>query len=294
MVNGKAVSWLEYRSHLEMLEQQSQGALGTGLEAGRQKQLRKQAVDNLLSAELIAQEAQKSGVVIAAEEVRDKILGISVFQEEGRFTHSKYRAFLDARRFSPSYFEDMITREIQISRIQNVFNLTAHTSKEEEDKKRMLESFKVKVSYIQFPSNEWDAVESGNVSAMVESGDLRMLDETVKNKKWKWIEINSFDLDRVSLPDLESEKILFDKVLDHLPRTGIIKKIVKVRDKSFILKVDSFNYGNEKIQKTNSPVPDSFFTNMMVSRMVFLSWLRFARLSAKLKFNPRLNDNLEP
>jgi len=290
VVNSKVISWLEYRSHLEMLEQQSQGALGSALEAERQKQLRKQAVDNLLTTELISQEEQKSSIAVAAEEVRDKILDISVFQEEGRFTHSKYRAFLEARRFSPSYFENMIKREIQISRMQNVFDLTVRTSKEEEDKKRMLESFKVKVSYIQFSSNELDSTELNNVNTVVESGDLDTLDETVKSKKWRWMEINSFDLNRISLPDLESEKILFDKVLSHLPHTGIIKKIINVRDRSFILKVDGFNYENEKIQNTNSPAPDSFFTNMMASRMVFLSWMRFARSSAKLKFNPRLNN----
>ena len=290
VVNNKVISWAEYRSYLQMLEQQAQGSTGMGLEAQRQEQLKRQAVDTLLSTELMVQEAEKSGFTIAEKAVQDKIVKIPFFQEEGRFMHSKYRSFLDARRFSASYFESLIKKEIQTARFQNMFNLTVHISNAEKDKKQKLESFKVQVSYVQFASGDLEAGELNNITTVVQEGDLALLDKTIKGKKWNWEEISSFSLNRVSLPNFESQKILFDTILNQLPRTGIVKRIINVQDKSFILKVDSFNYEKEK---TASAFSSDFFANMMVGRMFFLSWMRSARSSAKLKFSPRLQEILQ-
>ena len=287
VVNNKVISWSEYRSYLQMLEQQPQGPLEVGLEAKRQEQLRRKAVDALLSTELIVQEAQKSGVAVAEKAVQDKVVAIPSFQEEGRFMYSKYRSFLDTRKFSASYFEGLIKRDIQTARFQNIFSLTIHASDEEKEKTQKLNSFKVQVSYIQFSVNELDVGELNSLRTVVQDGDLALLNQTIKDKKWNWEKIDAFNLNRVSLPGFESQKILFDAVLGHLPDTGMIKRIINARDKSFILKVENFDYAGE--DKTSS-FSDYFFTNMMFSRMVFLSWMRSARSSAKLKFNPKLQS----
>ena len=290
VVNNKVISWAEYRSYLQMLEQQAQGSAGMGLEAERQAQLRRQAVETLLSTELITQEAEKSGFIIAEKAVQDKIVEIPVFKEEGRFMHSKYRAFLDARRFSATYFEGLIKKEIQTARFQNMFNVAVHVSNAEKDRKQKLDSFKVEVSYVQFSSRDLEAGELNNITTVVQDGDINLLNKMIKDKKWKWEKIDSFSLNRVSLPKFESQKILFDTILNQLPRTGVVNKIVNVQDQSFILKVDGFH--SEKA-KTATAFSGDFFANMMAGRMFFLSWMRSARSSAKLKFSPRLQEILQ-
>ena len=287
VVNNKVISWSEYKSYLEMLEQQAQGSTGRGLEAQRQGQLRRQAIDTLLSTELMIQEAQKSGFVVSKKAVQDKIVEIPFFQEEGRFMHSKYHSFLEARRFSASYFESLIRKEIQTARFQNVFNLTVHTSKAEKTRKQKLDSFKLQVSYVQFASGDLSLEEMNNITTVVQEGDLAILNNTIKIKKWNWEKVSAFNLNRISLPDFESQKILFDAVLNQLPNTGMIRKVIGVRDESFILKIDSFDY---KEEEKKSAFASDFFGNMMVARMVFLSWMRSARASAELKFSPRLQD----
>lgn len=286
VVNNKVISWSEYKSYLEMLEQRAQGSTGRGLEAQRQEQLRRQAIDTLLSTELMIQEAQKSGFVVSKKAVQDKIVEIPFFQEEGRFMHSKYRSFLEARRFSASYFESLIRKEIQTVRFQNVFNLTVHTSKAEKARKQKLDSFKLQVSYIQFASGDLSLEELNNITTVVQEGDLAILNDTIKTEKWNWEKVNAFNLNRISLPDFESQKILFDAVLNQLPNVGVIKKVIGVRDKSFILKIDSFDYKEEK----KSALTSDLFGNMMVARMVFLNWMRSARTSSEIKFSPRLQD----
>ena len=291
VVNNKVIPWSEYRNYLELIEQQSQGSFGAGLETKRQEQLRKQAIDTLLNTELINQEVDHLGLISSNKAVRDKIVELPFFQEEGRFTHSKYRAFLSARRFSAGYFESLIRKEMQTAYFQNLFNIAIRISKEEKERERWLKSFVVKVDYIQFSYNDLKPEEFNNINSVVQEGDIALLDQIIKDKKWKWEQTNSFDLSHVSLPGLESQRALFDEVLNHLPETGLIKNIIGLRDQSFILRVDTFDQKAHRIEE-DIPLSDDFFANRLLAQMTFLSWVRSARSSAKLKFNPRLQTEI--
>ena len=294
IVNNKVISWSEYRKYLEMLEQQqSSGSFGGDLEAGRQEQLRQKAVDTLLNTELVIQEAEKLGVVVAKKEVQDKVVELPFFQEEGRFMHSKYRLFLESRSFSPVYFENLIRKEIQTTRFQNIFNLGVSISKLEEEKRKQLANFSIQVSYVQFPTDELKQEEFDNINRAVETGDVDLLNQMFKSKNWKWETIDSFDLSRISLPGLDSSRILFDEVLYHLPKVGIIKKLISLRDQSFVLKVENFIQNKSEEKKQDPFLSDSFFTNMMMSRSIYLSWINSVRSLAKLRVNPRLQSILQ-
>ena len=293
IVNNKVISWSEYRNYLEILEQQASGS-GGPIEAKRQEKLRQQAVDDLLNIELIVQAAQNLGVVISKKAIQDKIVEFPFFKEEGRFVHSKYRAFLEARRLSASYYENLIRKEIKRVRLQNVFNMTVHTVEEEKRKKQQLGNIVVQVSYIQFPSGSLKPAEFNNINTVVEQGDRDLLNEIVKEKSWRWEKVDSFDLSRTSLPGLTSEKILFDKILQSLPKTGIIKSVIGIRDQSFILRVDHFATTKIKKAKVTPSLPDYFFSDRILSQTTFFSWVRSVRSSAKLKFNPRLQNIIQP
>lgn len=295
IVNSKVISWSEYQNYLEILEQQASGS-GAALEAKRQEELRQRAVDDLLNIELIVQSAQNLGVIISEKAIQDKIVEFPFFKEEGRFVHSKYRSFLEARRLSASYYESLIRREIQRVRFQNIFNMTVHTSEAEKKKKKELGTIVIQVSYIQFPSGSLKPDEFNNINTVVRAGDIDLLSETINQKNWKWKKTGSFDLSHTSLPGLTSEKILFDKVFQFLPETGMIKNIVGVRDQSFILKVDHFvTTDKENIGEQSAHLlPDYFFTNRILSQAAFFSWIQSVRSSAKLKFNPRLQNIIQP
>ncbi|MDE0119995.1 MAG: SurA N-terminal domain-containing protein [Bdellovibrionales bacterium] len=291
IVNNQVISWSEYRNYLELIEQQSQESFGSDLETGRQEQLKRQAIDSLLNMELINQEVDRLGLVSSDQAVQDKVLELPFFQEEGRFRHSKYRAFLSARRFSAGYFENLIRKEIQIAYFQNMFNMAVRVSKAEKEKEQQLKFFTIKVSYISFSYNDLKTEEFNNITRVVQSGDEDMLNQIIKDKKWQWEQTPSFDLSHIFLPGLESQKILFDKTLNHLPETGLIKNIIGWRDQSFILRVDTFQLKN-KTKKETLPLSDDFFVNRLLAQMTFLSWIRSARSSAKLKFSPRLQTDI--
>ncbi|MYE07493.1 MAG: hypothetical protein F4X95_01900 [Oligoflexia bacterium] len=291
IVNNQVISWSEYRNYLELIEQQSQESFGADLGTERQERLKRQAMDSLLNMELINQEIDHLGLVSSDQAVQDKVVELPLFQEEGRFKHSKYRAFLSARRFSAAYFENLIRKEIQIAYFQNMFNMAVRVSKAEKEKEQQLKSFTIKVSYISFSYNDIKPEEFNNINRIVQSEDADLLSQIIKDKKWQWEQAPSFDLSHVFLPGLESQKILFDKILNYLPETGLIKNIIGWRDQSFILKVDAFQL-RDKTKKDIIPLSDDFFVNKLLAQMTFLSWVSSARSSAKLKFSPRLQIDI--
>lgn len=293
IVNNKVISWSEYQKYLEILERQQPQEASGGVEAERYKQLRRRAIDTLLNTELIAQETVRLGVLIANKEIQDKVVELPFFQEEGRFMHSKYRGFLESQGFTASYFENLIRKEIQTARFQNIFNLTLHTSDVEKEQKKQLSNFSIQISYIQFLSADLKPEEFNRISNIVEAGDENLFSQVLKDKKWKWETIESFDLTRVSVPGVKSSKILFDEILHHLPKTGMIKKVINLRNQGFVLKVESFTQNTPKEKPQHLPLPDSFFTDMMTTRTLFLSWINFAKSLAKLKINPRLQSALQ-
>jgi len=294
VVNNEVISWSEYQNALEMLEQQSASRGGPDLDTKRQEQLRSQAISNLLNLELISQTAQRVGVVVARRAIQDKIKEVPLFQEEGRFKHSRYISFLEARRLSASYYEDLVTKDIKTSRFQNMFNWTIDSSKEEKEKKDELSMFKVQVSYIQFPTNSLSPEEFNNLSDLIKENEMGLLEQMLIDKKWKWEDTDSFDLSRVALPGLNEQKTLFNEVLKYLPNKGLIKRVISSRDQSFILKITNFEQNTvASLDSSENPLlslSDSFFMDRMSAQMVFLSWINSARLMARLKFNPRLKD----
>ncbi len=77
-----------------------------------EKQIRKQALDTLISRELILQAAQENGMVISDALLAAQIHEIPAFQEDGKFSEEKYRNLIRSRGQSVSEFEYEIRRSL--------------------------------------------------------------------------------------------------------------------------------------------------------------------------------------
>jgi len=287
IVNNHIISWAEYQSSLETLRNRSKAPVDSKMEAEHQNQLRRQAMDTLLNTELIYQSALKAGLVAADKSVQNRIVQIPLFQEEGRFQRSRYLDFLSARKFSASYFEDLIRKEILVTRFQNFLTKSISSSFLEKEKQNQLKSLKVKVSYVQFKSSDFNLNEKEPLEQMVKEEQSDQLNQVLKDKNLQWVETSSFDLTRLSLPDLSLHKRLFDEVIKKLPETGFINKVLSSRDQSFIVRVNSFQ--KEEVAKDELNLQDESFMDQMISQMMFYQWVQSIRESAKIQFNPRVS-----
>ena len=305
MVNNEVISWAEYQNYLDLLQNRTKPSQTNDLSAERQKQIQQSAVQALINTELVLQAVRSAGLPVSDQAVQERIVSVPVFQEEGRFVRARYYAFLESRKWSAGFFEDKIRKEIQAIRFQNFLTQFVWPALAVEEHAQQLALFKVRVSYLSFPSADLTATEFLDFETKVKDGGGLKLKQMIKNRNWKWENTGEFDLSRFSLPYLPSHKRLFDEVAAYLPQTGLIPKVMRIRDQSFILKVDQFRQvddsshqaGNKthlpKAGGTNPP-PNSkkemeFFNRRLAGHGLFLSWMQSARANAKIKIDPRIN-----
>ena len=284
VVNNKVISWSEYQNYLEILKNQESKSMQ--IDAKRQKQINRQAIDALLNIQLMVERANQLGFVAADAAVRDRISALSVFKADGRFSRERYYGFLSARRWSATYFEGRIKREMQVERLQQLFNRMVYMSRAGEAQNQELAAFRTRVQYVSFGSVS--DKEETLLSGWLKSGDEDSINQMVEDKKWEWETTDEFDLSRRALPGLASYSRLFEEVVKIAPSGGLIKRVIKVKDKSFILKVAPYKQVEDAAPKKSL----LFFTNRIMGRMFFLSWTQAMRAQAKLKWHPRLQQML--
>jgi len=82
--------------------------------------LRQKALDSLIDREVLADRADKLGLTIGDQELRDSIATNPSFLVGGRFSKENYLRALRYANLSPAEFEDGMRKELAIERLQNV------------------------------------------------------------------------------------------------------------------------------------------------------------------------------
>ena len=97
------------------------------------KQIYADAIRNVIDQELLFQEAQKEGLVATKEEVKNYLLDIDAFKEDGKFSKSRYLAFLSQVNITPSFFEDILRKELSIRHLLTLHKVGFYLSDDELD-----------------------------------------------------------------------------------------------------------------------------------------------------------------
>ena len=105
-VNGDAISATEvnrvyrnlYETYRQIFKDQFTDAMA--------KNLRSQALRELVQSRLLIQEADRIGLRVSDEEVRDTIMRIPAFSPGGQFDRATYERYLDYINQKPSAFEE--------------------------------------------------------------------------------------------------------------------------------------------------------------------------------------------
>lgn len=123
-VNGTVISIADYRQTIENLERQAEEQLKMLPAAQRQDQVRKMREDalrGLVDSLLRSQAAQKAGIYVPDVAVRDQIVNIPAFQEDGRFDRSRYDQYLAYVRSTPGEFEKKVRADLLDGQLQRTF-----------------------------------------------------------------------------------------------------------------------------------------------------------------------------
>lgn len=113
-VNGATISFQEYSRGYDQMRESFQRMYGQPITPEIEKQLglRKMAIENLISATLVRQEAKRMGIKVSDKEVIDEISKIPYFSTNGAFDKQKYEQVLKMNRITPSEYEEAIRKEI--------------------------------------------------------------------------------------------------------------------------------------------------------------------------------------
>jgi peptidyl-prolyl cis-trans isomerase D len=138
--------------------------------------LRQRVLDQLITVELLNQEAQKLGLEVGEEELRDSIAAIPAFQLEGRFSKDLYLRTLQANGLKPSDFESLQRRDALAQKVQDLVAAGVHVSETELLDLYKYENARVTVRFLRVPASkfvEQVTFEEADVNALYEADKER-------------------------------------------------------------------------------------------------------------------------
>jgi len=132
----------------------------------KQFHLKEQVLNSIISRTLLYQEAQKSGIRVSDDEVRNFIITVPAFKENGVFSKRRYNDVLRYNRIDPSEFENKIRFDITMSKFEN--SIADGLIITEAEVRQMYDTFnkRVKVGFVKIPFKDFlDKVKSDNKMA---------------------------------------------------------------------------------------------------------------------------------
>jgi peptidyl-prolyl cis-trans isomerase D len=151
VVNGEQIPFQQYQQAYDRAFQRLSDQFGGNVPKGLAETfgIKQQVITQLIQTELLRQGAEKMGLQVSAEEIRQIIEEMVQFQEGGAFNIERYKAVLAANRMAPTKFEDSMRfdrlSEVAVREIGNFANVVTDFEIQEV---YSLQNEKVAVKYI--------------------------------------------------------------------------------------------------------------------------------------------------
>jgi peptidyl-prolyl cis-trans isomerase D len=174
-VNGQIVSLAEFSEQVEMLSRDPRFAQMEqfGGEFARQM-VRQQAINSLIDARLLGQNLGKIGLMTPKAQLRDAIAEIPAFQEDGRFSKTRYLQYLGGTRQTAGEFEEKMRRQLAASRVARTFSAALRPLPFEAEAVSKVEGKQVTVEAVSVPTESLviaDGVSTADVKAFLAKTD---------------------------------------------------------------------------------------------------------------------------
>lgn len=122
-------------------------------------QIDRQILNQLVSREVMLNEAKRLGIDATANELQQKISALPYFQDNGNFAFNRYKAILEQNGMTVPQFEDGIREEIIQEKLRNLITDSVTVSDQEVEQEFRDRNEKSKISYVSFePSKFMSAV----------------------------------------------------------------------------------------------------------------------------------------
>ncbi|HVE89802.1 MAG TPA: SurA N-terminal domain-containing protein [Burkholderiaceae bacterium] len=114
-VGGAPVTQQEYDVALRERAERLRQAMGSSFDAKllETPEARAAVLDQLVLDRALANEANQANVVVTVDRLRDFIANVPAFQEDGKFSYDRYKAFLASRGQSEAAFEQTLRNDLR-------------------------------------------------------------------------------------------------------------------------------------------------------------------------------------
>jgi len=148
-VNGKKISFDEYRNAYENIRNNYMQLYGQTMPAELEKMLglKKVALDSLIGNRLTLAEAKKMGIKVTKEEISTAIAGLPYFQKDGKFSFDLYQQILKSQRITANDFEESQKMELTIRKARNSVTENVKISDEDALSQYRKDNDKIELEY---------------------------------------------------------------------------------------------------------------------------------------------------
>jgi peptidyl-prolyl cis-trans isomerase D len=159
-VNGRRVTVEKYQRAYNAQVDDLRRRYGGNLDSQMIKQLGipQQLIQRLVDEEMMMAEADRLGITVTDGEVRERLIRLPAFQENGQFIgEARYRQILDMQRppITPPEFEAQMRRSLTIEKLQGAISDWMQVSDEEVDREYRRRNEKVKLDLALFQSKDF-------------------------------------------------------------------------------------------------------------------------------------------
>ena len=184
-VNKTVISWDDYRLAYNELVEGYRRQLGGNLteEMIKMFRLRDQALEGLITSELMTQEAKRIKLQVTDEELSKAIVDLPYFKKEGVFDKALYEALLRQNGLSVPQFEAQQRKSMLISKLRSMVESGVLVTDDETQELYKFKNTEASVRYATFdPASYGDiTVDDAYVTAFyAENGDRYKTDPEVK------------------------------------------------------------------------------------------------------------------
>ena len=112
--------------------------------------LKQKVLEDLIGREMLLQEAERRGIHVTEDEIKNAIVSMPVFQQEGSFSEAMYKRALNYYGLTATEFEKDKERELMLRALENIVTRSAKVSDQELRDLYKMQQEKVKIGYICF------------------------------------------------------------------------------------------------------------------------------------------------
>jgi len=121
-VGGDKITFAEFQDSMRSQQERLRQAMGANFDASilDNPEMRYSVLDQLIGQRLLRREARRDRLAVSDEQLREFIAEIPAFQENGKFSQSRYEQLLEMQnpRRTPEQFAEEVRRELVLAPLQ--------------------------------------------------------------------------------------------------------------------------------------------------------------------------------